>query len=94
FQGSVSADAEAKKRRDVTVAEYSAKEQPPVTAAQTAAFEGFARVVFSMGIDGLIREYNDFLKPYVSYPFKRDAFDQNTPKNRYKGISLCHFIDL
>ncbi|KAK5980924.1 Receptor-type tyrosine-protein phosphatase epsilon, partial [Trichostrongylus colubriformis] len=42
-----------------------------------------------MGIDGLIKEYNEHLKPYVSCPFKRDAFDQNASKNRYKDV-VCN----
>ncbi|WKY02550.1 hypothetical protein Q1695_016095 [Nippostrongylus brasiliensis] len=60
----------------------------PITN-QVAAFEKFAKVVFAMGIDGLMKEYNEGLKPYVSSPYDRDVFDRHKSKNRYKDV-VCN----
>ncbi|RCN46094.1 Protein-tyrosine phosphatase [Ancylostoma caninum] len=57
------------------------------TDAQRAAFERFAREVFAMGIDGLLREFKDCLRPYVASPYKREAFDLHMDKNRYRDVT-------
>ncbi|VDP29109.1 unnamed protein product [Heligmosomoides polygyrus] len=42
-----------------------------------------------MGIEGLIKEYREGLKPYISNPFSREVFDKNMSKNRYKDV-VCN----
>ncbi|KAK5966733.1 Tyrosine-protein phosphatase [Trichostrongylus colubriformis] len=58
------------------------------TDEQKAAFEAFAKVVFEIGVEGLIGEYAT-LKPYLASTYSREIFDQNPTKNRYKDV-ICN----
>ncbi|EPB69522.1 hypothetical protein ANCCEY_11387 [Ancylostoma ceylanicum] len=51
-----------------------------------------SKEVFAMGIDGLLREFKEGLRPYVANPYKREAFDLHMDKNRYRGTCDCRVI--
>ncbi|EYC03383.1 hypothetical protein Y032_0094g2728 [Ancylostoma ceylanicum] len=50
-----------------------------------------SKEVFAMGIDGLLREFKEGLRPYVANPYKREAFDLHMDKNRYRDVTCNDF---
>ncbi|CAD6186051.1 unnamed protein product [Caenorhabditis auriculariae] len=59
------------------------------TPGQKQAFEQFITKIKNMGIDGLIKEYNAEVKPYIVPNMRREVFDKNVEKNRYVDV-VCN----
>lgn len=62
------------------------------TDEQKAAFVKFAKATFAQGVDGLLKEFAEQLKPYIGGPFQRVIFDQNRLKNRYTGLAAIRCL--
>uniref|UniRef100_A0A0M3HHG1 Mitochondrial import inner membrane translocase subunit Tim21 n=1 Tax=Ascaris lumbricoides TaxID=6252 RepID=A0A0M3HHG1_ASCLU len=41
--------------------------------------------IFGLGVQGLLQQYQTYLKTYVPPDVTRVAFDKNMERNRYKG---------
>ncbi|CAD6192977.1 unnamed protein product [Caenorhabditis auriculariae] len=57
--------------------------------AQKKAFEEFVRRTKDLGLEGLVNEYVEKVKPYIGASVGRKAFDENMDKNRYKDV-VCN----
>uniref|UniRef100_A0A7E4VZE5 Protein-tyrosine phosphatase n=1 Tax=Panagrellus redivivus TaxID=6233 RepID=A0A7E4VZE5_PANRE len=60
----------------------------PTNQAQLENYQQFLRETCNVGVQGIIKQFNDFLKAYVPPGATSKAFQSNTDKNRYKDV-IC-----
>uniref|UniRef100_A0A914ZCI5 SH2 domain-containing protein n=2 Tax=Parascaris TaxID=6254 RepID=A0A914ZCI5_PARUN len=58
----------------------------PSTDAQKESFCKFLSEIFGLGVQGLLQQYQTYLKTYVPPDVTRVAFDKNMERNRYKDV--------
>uniref|UniRef100_A0A915C906 Protein-tyrosine phosphatase n=3 Tax=Parascaris univalens TaxID=6257 RepID=A0A915C906_PARUN len=54
--------------------------------AQRQAYVTFLNEIFGLGVDGILQQYNTYLKTYIPPDITHSAFDKNMNKNRYKDV--------
>uniref|UniRef100_F1KY67 Tyrosine-protein phosphatase non-receptor type 9 n=1 Tax=Ascaris suum TaxID=6253 RepID=F1KY67_ASCSU len=54
--------------------------------AQKQAYVTFLNEIFGLGVNGILQQYNTYLKTYIPPDITHSAFDRNMSKNRYKDV--------
>ncbi|VDK86957.1 unnamed protein product, partial [Onchocerca ochengi] len=60
----------------------------PVTDEQKENYCNFLMEMFKLGVEGIIKQYQTYLKAYIPPNISHTAFDKNIKKNRYKDV-IC-----
>uniref|UniRef100_A0A915Q4B1 Protein-tyrosine-phosphatase n=1 Tax=Setaria digitata TaxID=48799 RepID=A0A915Q4B1_9BILA len=58
----------------------------PVTDEQKENYSNFLLEMFGLGVDGIIKQFQTYLKAYIPPNISHTAFDKNMKKNRYKDV--------
>ncbi|KHN75758.1 Receptor-type tyrosine-protein phosphatase S [Toxocara canis] len=56
--------------------------------SQKHAYKTFLNEMFGLGVNGILQQYNTYLKTYVPSGITHIAFDKNMGRNRYKDV-IC-----